>query len=440
MNRLTLSVIVLTVICIAAWAVPALSDSLSLGQFAFALVATSIWISLLGIRLCPAQRRRQVSFRILAIWFGVLMGLGIVEITALAWPTDHLADNPWYMSTGEALVADNDLPWVRPPNLHWTGSSRGDLAIETNSADPDARIVTFQTDSEGFRNSRDLNAADILFIGDSFTEAGNVPEEETFVFLAGNQLDLVARNMGVAGYGPPAELVALQKFGLKCQPRVVVWQIAETNDLDDAVFFVEWHQAGRPSVLPGFSKAQPTRVEAWRRRSPSRRLFHLVRGEQPWPFTGDFIDEQGIQHTLRFEMSLLPDASQHPGWPVVEYSLTSGAQILQEQHVQLVVLLIPRKLRVMAPVTDFHEIEIPMQGRPVLVRHNLPDGWDLPPEARLATHLQQLCDRLEIEFVDTTARLTERAAAGGLVYQPMDTHLSPLGHEVVAEMIVEALQ
>ena len=324
--------------------------------------------------------------------------------------------------------------------FHWTGSSRGDLAIETNSADPDARIVTFQTDFEGFRNSRDLSEAEIVFIGDSFTEAGNVPEEETFVWLTGNALGVEVRNMGVAGYGTPTELISLQKFGLKCKPRVVVWQIAETNDLDDAVFFVQWHQAGRPSVLPGFSKAKPTHLEAWRRRSPTHLLFNLVRREQPWPFSGDFADGNGAEHTLRFEMSFPPDASQHPGWPIVEHTLTSGAKILKEENIHLVVMLIPRKLRVMAPSTDFHEIQLPGPGKPTIVKHTLPVGWDLPPEARLATHLQQLCERLQVTFVDTTSRLTEHAAGGDLVYQSMDTHLSPTGHKIVAELLVQALE
>jgi hypothetical protein len=344
------------------------------------------------------------------------------------------------MSTGEALVADGDLPWVRPANLNWTGSSRGDLAMETNSPDPEARVVTFQTDFEGFRNSRDLVEAEIIFIGDSFTEAGNVPEEETFVWLTGRSLQSVTRNMGVAGYAPPSELIALQKFGLKCQPRVVVWQIAETNDLDDSVFFVQWQQAGRPSVLPGFSKAKPTHMQGWQRRSPSHLLFNLLRRDQSWPFRGDFMDGDGITHTLRFEMSFPPDVRQHPGWPIIEFTLASGAQMLRENNIELVVLLVPRKLRVMAPFTDFHEISLPTDRRGVTIKHHLPDGWDLQPEARLSTQLKNLCNQMKVAFVDSTTRLKEHASTGALVYQSMDTHLSPVGHEIVAELLVETLE
>lgn len=384
--------------------------------------------------------RRSIAFRLAAVCLGIMIGLGLAEFAAWAWPTDHLADNPWYMSTGEALVGDKDLPWVRPANLHWTGSSRGDLAIETNSPDPEARIVTFQTDFEGFRNSRDLTQADIVFIGDSFTEAGNVPEENTFVAVTAEKLKRVARNMGVAGYGPPSELVALQKFGLKCNPRTVVWQIAETNDLDDALFFVQWHQSGRPNVLPGFSKAKPTRGEAWKRRSPTHLLLNLFRGEDQWPFTGEFTDADGKPHTLRFEMSFPPNASEHPGWPLIEHTITSGAQLLGQQDIRLIVMLIPRKLRVMAPATEFHEIELPGSGGPRIINGKLPAGWDQPPDARLAARLKSLCEQLEVTFVDTTDQLTELAMGGVLVYQSMDTHLSPVGHKIVADLLVEQLQ
>ena len=152
------------------------------------------------------------------------------------------------------------------------------------------------------------------------------------------------------------------------------------------------------------------------------------------------MDRSGDLHTLRFEMSFPPNASEHPGWPIVEYSITSGAKIVKQEDIELVVMLIPRKLRVMAGVTDFHEIELPGQGEPTIVKHRLPEGWDRSPEERLATHLQQLCGQLDVAFVDTTPELTERAAAGDLVYQSMDTHLSPLGHEIVSKMLAQAIE
>ena len=350
-------------------------------------------------------------------------------------------DNPWYLSTGGALVNDPDLPWLRRPHLEWTGSSRGDLAMESNCSDPQARTITFQTDYQGFRNSRDLSEAEIVFVGDSFTEAGNVLEEETYVWQVGDELDVVTRNLGVAGFTAPTELIVLHRFGLPCHPRVVVWQIAETNDLDDALTYAEWQQAGRPNVLPGFAKQERSRLEAWQRRSPTYLIFEAIgQREQSWPFRGDFRDRDGKQHTMLYEMSFPPDTRTHPGWQIMEFSIMTGAQLLQANRIQLVVLLIPRKLRVMAPFTDFHEFSTSTpQGR-MTIKHSLPDGWDLPEEARLATHLQDLCEQLDLPFVDATDRLVEKAGEGEMVYQAMDTHLSPQGHRVITRLLVEALE
>ena len=103
MSRLTLAIIALTIICMAAWCLPVFSGRLVYAQFTFALVVTTVWLSLVIVRACPSRQRRAVSLRLLAVWFGISVGLGISELAALAWPTDHLADNPWYMSTGEAL-------------------------------------------------------------------------------------------------------------------------------------------------------------------------------------------------------------------------------------------------------------------------------------------------------------------------------------------------
>ena len=95
--------------------------------------------------------------------------------------------------------------------------------------------------------------------------------------------------------------------------------------------------------------------------------------------------------------------------------------------------------RVVTFQTDFHEIQLSTADRPLTVKHTLPSGWDLSPEERLATHLQNLCDRLEVPFVDTTPVLAEHAAQGELVYQTMDTHLSPVGHEIVANLLSTTL-
>src|SRR6185369_5953031 len=134
----------------------------------------------------------------------------------------------------------DDLPFERPAHLHWEGLSRGDLAILNQDDDPYATRVTFVTDHEGFRNGRDQDRANLVFLGDSLTEAGNLPEDDTFVRRTATAMNTTARNLGRAGYTAPTELIVLRKYGLTCRPRAVVWQIAESNDLVEAVMFQNW--------------------------------------------------------------------------------------------------------------------------------------------------------------------------------------------------------
>jgi hypothetical protein len=66
-------------------------------------------------------------------------------------------------------------------------------------------------------------------------------------------------------------------------------------------------------------------------------------------------------------------------------------------------------------------------------------GWprsDLP--ARLREQLAHLSPA--IGFVDLTAALKARAAAGELVYLPDDTHWTPAGHAAVARALAEHLE
>ena len=65
--------------------------------------------------------------------------------------------------------ADSELGFVRKPLVVWRGS-----LPELN------RSVEYRTDENGFRNPTGLKRADIVFLGDSFTEGGHIGEEQSF--------------------------------------------------------------------------------------------------------------------------------------------------------------------------------------------------------------------------------------------------------------------
>ncbi len=140
----------------------------------------------------PAQniKKKLITFKIIAIILGIIAGLFIIELVLFIIPPKHQMDNPWYYMSGGGLSSSTDLPFERPPNLFWEGTSRGDMAFINEDDDPYAQYVTFRTDSEGFRNSSEIPTADLIAIGDSYTEAGNIPEDETYVSLLSQKLNI----------------------------------------------------------------------------------------------------------------------------------------------------------------------------------------------------------------------------------------------------------
>ena len=130
---------------------------------------------------------------------------------------------------------------------------------------------------------------------------------------------------------------------------------------------------------------------------------------------------------------LRPEA--HPGFADIAESLKKGSRLLREAGIDLLVLLIPTKFRAMASSVTFDEKTL-RQLRPLRLDRAT---WDVPADRTLAPPLERLCAELDIPFVDATPRLRSSAESGVLVYSPFDTHLSPAGHRVVADLIVETV-
>ncbi|MBC8288988.1 MAG: hypothetical protein H8E37_01610, partial [Planctomycetes bacterium] len=120
-----------------------------------------------------------------------------------------------------------------------------------------------------------------------------------------------------------------------------------------------------------------------------------------------------------------------PGFPLLAQSLQTGVELAsQDEHnFQLVVLLIPEKLRVMGHFVEFSNEATKRLG----------PRWDLPHDQTLGFYLKKLCENWQVSFVDMTEPLKKLASQGEMVYLPYETHLSDSGHALVAEHLVEVL-
>ena len=403
---------------------------LSYGEFLFATMTSLIAALFLIAGFVRADRRRWVVFRLAAVFLGGTLAIAVAEAICWNWPADAMPGNPWLTLTSDQTDRrTRRLVFDRNPHLVWKGLSIGCLAVENGHGDPYAEIVEFRTDHEGFRNHRGLKTADIIFIGDSHTEAGYLAEELTFARRVGRAMELTARNLGRINIGPSEELVILQEFGLRCRPRVVVWQICEHNDMTDELKYREWLDSGMPSVQP----PESVRGAAWKSRSPNFRLYEFLRSLQEWPWQGEFTDGAGRRHPMLFVGPLTrfhrPRVS--PGFPFLAQSLQAGVELAgrDEGGFQRVVLLIPEKLRVMGHFVDFSSETSRRLGR----------RWDVPRDQSLGFFLARLCEHWQVPFVDMTEPLKQLASKGDMVYLPYETHLSDSGHALVADHLVQVL-
>jgi hypothetical protein len=428
--------LVLGLVTVLVWWFPVEKPAAALGRFSYpefllAIGVTITFAAALALALTRPEARRRRVFQLIAVFMSGGCALAVAELVATILPP---VNNPFSQlnlgdtvdDTGEKLR----LPYVRPPHIHWEGLTFGNIG-EWQPDELDRQVVTFKTDQHGFRNSEDLNQADLVFIGDSFTEAGNVSEEESFVRLAAGELNLTARNLGLSGIPPPAEAVILERFGLPCEPRVVVWQIYEGNDLPEAWRYDTWREAGYP---PMTRQQGASRWEQW---SLSYCLFRqFVPRERDW-LAGQFRCSDGSQRTVRFGFApspdwipLLPNGQGHSGWKPIVDALTQGSRQLNERKIRLIVLHIPAKMTVMGEHVEFDGWS-KQQGVPQATR--------VPTPFAMATHLAVLCDRLGVSFIDSTESLTAHSKNGELVYFPSDTHLAPAGHSVISQLVVEAI-
>lgn len=101
-----------------------------------------------------------------------------------------------------------------------------------------------EMNNEGFRDiNHKIEKSDkyrILFLGDSFTEALQVPLEETYArkiesILDPSEVEIIS--MGVSGFGPAQELQTLLCYGLKYKPNLVVLEYFNGNDLEQDYFY-----------------------------------------------------------------------------------------------------------------------------------------------------------------------------------------------------------
>jgi hypothetical protein len=340
---------------------------------------------------------------IAALACDALYVLGIRQV----WRSN--ATDMWLDVATPDVLPDPVLGFVRKPGSEWSGR-----------AVPGGRYVHYRTDEHGFRNPPGIDRADVVFIGDSFTEAGPMPEKDTFVHRVATTSGLRTVNLGRSHYGAQQEEIVLERYGLAYRPRVVVWVLFEGNDLHDAHRFAEWQRdpSAPRSLLERYATASPIltgiRMTVPRNNDRPRKL-RLPDGRT-----------QDVYLDYRY----VPDAPARDvlGMDETKKALQAGLELCRSHGIAMLIVLVPIKVRVLAPWIVFDD--------DTDRNRFLPAGRDT--DERDFAHAVAAASRaLGLPVIDAFPLLRERAAVDQrLVFATYaDSHLEVDGHAVLADAI-----
>jgi lysophospholipase L1-like esterase len=168
-------------------------------------------------------RRRERLAKLLLIFGSILLGLSIVEvglrIVGYSYP--------------QFYVPDEHRGYALRPGMEGWYRKEGEAYVRINS--------------DGLRDrehakAKPTNTLRIAVLGDSYTEAFQVPFEDSFCAvlerklrecpgLAGRDVEVI--NFGVSGYGTSQELITLRDNVWQYAPDVVLLAVTTDNDISD---------------------------------------------------------------------------------------------------------------------------------------------------------------------------------------------------------------
>lgn len=401
----------------------------SLRHFLLILVITYVGVGGYFVFRGGVVRRRRL-FAWLAASAAIALVVGALEALALLRLVDYrIVFNTPFVKAWEnpRNRLDPELLHLHAPYSRYQSEVPGDL-VNWFGIESDRRYrVDVRYDRNGFRNLEDLEAAEIVLIGDSFVEGSIVPYNEIGSTRLAGAVQRPVLNLGQIGYGPQQQSAVLRRFGLPAGPRVVVWMLFEGNDLT--------HDFRRYQQTAADWKRSLAREHGWWRRSLTRNSLALL---SRWTTTVE------IDRTMALRRSgqLLPPGSVQQDTMYFAYELHALTD--QDWREMLPALAVIAESRDKAAEADVHFLLVfaPVKFR---VYHDLcrfapttdPARWivnDLPQ--RIAAWAQEH----NLPFLDLTSALRAAAADGRLVYFLDDGHWNGEGHAVAAEQIAQWLR
>jgi hypothetical protein len=322
--------------------------------------------------------------------------------------------------------------------------------------DDPGTVKTMVLDKTGFcnppRQDYDVPSIEILAIGDSHTWCSAVSPDDAWVSRLSVSTGRSAYNLGRAGVGIYEYLQILKTFGLAKSPKVVIMNIAETNDLRDALVY----QRYRNGNASGADASRPTSSGILARITESaigRRsyafnlaLVAALRG-RAWAMS----HFSSGQPELTFRYSIVASGTTVPFNPVnTDRDEVRHARQLRKGEINLDVLTPGLEKFVelsrqhgFLPVVTYTPSPNTVYCKTVVFED--PSLTDLMSwySRELRGYVEKQSRELTFTFVDPTPALQSAAAELGpdeLLYYASNLHMTRHGNRVFAEALNRGLQ
>lgn len=400
--------------------------------------AFSIALVLLGctlLALAFAARHRchkavlaKVSLCVLSTV--LLIVLGEFTFRAFRYDFDRLkqpgADLPIYYRPATVHAGEGVLR--RPGPAKWSGRPiSAFLRIRWGSEGrfyTNEQPLVVEYDAHGFRNSLELHDWDVVVTGDSFVELGYLPHEALFTTLAGQQLGLRVKNLGLSGTGPVSQTFYVKHYGKAASTKDAVLCFFEGNDLHDlsrelrhAESFRRTgrihEQPGQPSLIRALFEHARLPVRSSPRHDGLRPNAVVIRDGAEWPMTVGVVPPTWERLSQRQQQ-------------MVAWAISNWAQTVRSQEMRPWVMVLPDSHRV------FHGHLRFLDPNHAFTR------WQ-PGE--LSPHLGKICSEFRVGFIDAYPALRREVEEGRMPYNLVgDNHFTAEGSRVVAALLAQALR
>lgn len=388
-----------------------------------------------------ARRRRSWKFKLTALGFGTLLSGLLIELTlrmvGVGFP--NLFEPDYHC--GSRLRKSTSGVWT----------SEGFGQVRVNSLGFRGPEVSLQKPPNVFR---------ICVLGDSFIEALQVHETETFCAqlqarlgvlkpseAAAREIEVI--NCGVSGYGTAQELLMLTNYVLPLQPDIVLLAVFPENDirnnsrtLDGAETRPYFTLSESGELIPDFafrtshswlvgnSDYERTKAGIVNRFRTLQLLQELRRPKPDRPATANDVDSI-LASSVRdnWYVYRAPESAQSPegeAWSVTERLLQELDSECRKNAVRLMVFSVPTPIQIWPAREE---------------RNRIADDCGIEDLFYSEKRLQSLCDQYDVPFLTLASRMQSEAESRSTHFAGFENstlgvgHWNQEGNTVAAEMV-----